>query len=126
MPPNAPLKSEYDVYMFCLDSFASSYIVMCVDRLSYMFRWERNPSAVSLNIPSDSAVYVPIVVKIDVQILSMHFMRAMGYVARRVVWVGFVGFVYTFCGTNAPFPRRVSMFGYYLEEYIYEVVGCVR
>ena len=30
-----------------------------------------------------------------------------GYVVRRVVWVCFVGFLYKFCGTNAPFLRRV-------------------
>jgi len=48
-----------------------------------------------------------------------------GFVVRRVIWVGFVGFVYKFRGTNAPFSRRVAMFGHYLEECIYEVVGCV-
>ena len=78
MPPNAPLKSEYDVYIFCWDSLASSYIVMCVDKLSYMLRWGRNPSAMSLKTPSDSAVSVPKIVRMDVHSLSMQFMRAMG------------------------------------------------
>jgi len=78
MPRNAPLKSEHAMYMFCFDSFESSYIVMCVERLSYMFQWGRNPSAVLLKTPSDSVVCVPIVVRIDIYILSMQFMRAMG------------------------------------------------
>ena len=78
MPPNGPLKSEYAVYMICFDSFAFSYIVMCVEILSYMFRWGQNPSAVSLKTPSDSVFWVPIVMRIDVHILSMQFMRAMG------------------------------------------------
>ncbi len=29
----------------------SSYIMMCVEMLSYIFLWERNPSAMSLKIP---------------------------------------------------------------------------
>ncbi len=33
-----------------------------------------------------------------------------GYVVRRVVWVGFIGVIYEFCGTNAPFLRCVAMF----------------
>ena len=47
-------------------------------------------------------------------------------IVRRVVWVGFAGFVYKLRGTNAPFSRCVAMFGHYLEEDIYKVVGCVR
>ncbi len=78
--------------MCCLDSLASSYIVMCVDKLSYMLRWERNQSAVSLKIPSDSAVCVPIVVRMDVQILSMQFIRAMG-----LQIVGLCGTVFKVC-----------------------------
>ncbi len=78
MPPNAPLKSEYVVYMFCWDSLASLYIVMCVDRLSYMLRRGRNPSAVSLKTPSDSAVSVPKIVRMEVQSLRMQFTSAMG------------------------------------------------
>ena len=49
-----------------------------------------------------------------------------GYVVRRVVLVGFWGFVYKFRGTNTSFSRRVAMFGHYLEECIYEVMGCVK
>jgi len=67
-----------DVYMFCLDSFASSNIVICVERLSYIFLWDQNPSVVSLKFPSDFAVWFPIVMRIDVHILSMQFVRAMG------------------------------------------------
>ena len=52
--------------------------MICVEKLSYMFSWDRNPSALSVRTPSDSAVYVPIVVRIDVPNLSMQFMRAMG------------------------------------------------
>jgi len=37
IPPNAPLESEYAVYMLYLQSLVSSYIVMCVERLAYMF-----------------------------------------------------------------------------------------
>ncbi len=62
--------------MFLLDSLASSYIVMCVDMLSYMLRWDRKPSAVVLKIPCDSVVWVPMMVRMDVQILSMQFVRA--------------------------------------------------
>ena len=49
-----------------------------------------------------------------------------GYVVRWSVWVGFLGFVYKFRGNNAPFLRRLAIFGHYLEEGIYEVGGCVR
>jgi hypothetical protein len=49
-----------------------------------------------------------------------------GSVVRRVVWVGFIGFVYEFYGANAPFPMCVALFGHSLEECIYEVVGCVK
>ncbi len=52
--------------MFLLDGLASSYIVMCVDMLSYMFLLVLNPSAMSLKIPSDSAVWVSMMVRIDV------------------------------------------------------------
>jgi len=44
--------------MFRFETFASSYIMTCVERLSYIFLWERNPSAVSLKMPSDSVVWV--------------------------------------------------------------------
>ena len=62
----------------CFDSLASLFMVMCVDMLPYMFLWDRKPSAVSLKIPSDSAVWVPMMARIDVQSLSMQFMRASG------------------------------------------------
>ena len=125
MSPNAPLKSEYVVYKFCVDSFASSYIFMCADRLSWTFWWERNPSAVSLNIPSESVICVPIVDGEDgCPNLKYAIHEGNGFVDRRVVWVCFVGFVYKFCGTNAQFLRHVAMFSHYLEECIYEIVGC--
>ena len=77
IPPNAPLKSKYAVYMFYLDIFASSYMVMCADMLSYMFLWDLKPSAVSLNIPSDSAIWLPMLVRIDVYNLRIQFIKAM-------------------------------------------------
>ena len=64
--------------LFRLEIFASSYIMMCVERLSYVFLWERNPSAVSLKAPSDSVVWVPLIERIDVHNLSMQFIIAMG------------------------------------------------
>ena len=76
--PKAPLKSEYAVYMFRFEILASSYIMACVERLSYIFLWERNPSAASLKTPSDSVVWVPMQVRMDVQSLSIQFIRAMG------------------------------------------------
>ncbi len=66
------------MYMFLLEIVASSYIMMCVERLSYIFLWERNPSDVSLKMPSASAVWVPMLVRMDVHSLSMQFMNAMG------------------------------------------------
>ena len=66
------------MYMFLFEICASSYIMMCVERLSYMFLWERNPSAESLKTPSDSAVWDPMLVRIDVHSLSMQFIRATG------------------------------------------------
>ena len=41
------------------DIFASSYNIMCVDRLSYIFLCRRNPSVVPLNIPCASAYAEP-------------------------------------------------------------------
>jgi hypothetical protein len=43
-----------------------------------MFLWVLNPTAVSLKIPSDAAVWMPMMVRIDVQILKIQFIRAMG------------------------------------------------
>ena len=64
--------------MFLFESFASSYIMMCIERLSYMFLVEQNPFAVSLKTPSDFAVCVPMLVRMDAHSLSMQFIRAMG------------------------------------------------
>ena len=63
--------------MFCFEIVESSYIMMCVERLSYIFLWERNPSAVLLKMHLDSVVCVPMLVRIDVHSLSMQFIRAM-------------------------------------------------
>ena len=64
--------------MFRFEIFASSYIMMCVKMVSYMFLWDRNPSAVSLKVPSDFDVWMPMLVRMDVHILSMQFIRTMG------------------------------------------------
>ncbi len=66
------------MYMLRLEIFASSYIMICVERLSYMFVWGRNPSAASLKMPSDSIVWVPMLVRMDIHSLSMQFIRFMG------------------------------------------------
>ena len=68
------------MYMLRLEIFASSYgyIRICVERLSCIFVWERNPSTVSLKMPSDSAGWVSMLAKMDVHSLSMQFIRAMG------------------------------------------------
>ena len=52
--------------------------MMCLERPSYMFLWDRNPSAVSLKTPPDSDVWVPMLVRMDVHSLSMQFIRAKG------------------------------------------------
>ena len=52
--------------------------MMCVERLSNIFMWERNPSAVSLKMPLDSVVWVALLVRMNVHSLSMQFIRAMG------------------------------------------------
>ena len=44
---------------------------MCVERLSYVFVWERNPSAVSLKMPYDSAVWVEISPGLRAPIVSL-------------------------------------------------------
>ena len=64
--------------MFRKKKNASSYIMMCVERLSYMFLWDRSPSVVSLKMLSDSAVGVPMLVRMDAHNLSMQFITAMG------------------------------------------------
>jgi len=58
-----------------LDSLASSYIMMCVDRLSYIFLWRLNPSVVSLSISYASAHGEPMFGSMEVH--SILFMTAM-------------------------------------------------
>ena len=43
-----------------------------------MLMCDRNPSAVSLKTPPASDVWVPMLVSIDVHILRMQFIKAMG------------------------------------------------
>ena len=78
IPPKASFESEQAVYMFRFKICASSYIMICVERLSYMLLWDRNSSAVSLKMPSDSVVWVLMLVRMDVQNLNMQFISAMG------------------------------------------------
>ena len=52
--------------MFRFEIFMSSYIMMCVERLSDIFLWERNLVAMSLKMPSDSVAWVPMLVRMDV------------------------------------------------------------
>ena len=66
------------MYMFFFDILASLYIIMCVDRLSYIFLCRLNPSDVSLNIPCASAHGELMFVRVEVYSLSMPFMRAIG------------------------------------------------
>ena len=49
--------------------FASSYIIMWVERLLYMFMWERNSSAVSLKMHQ---------LPMNAHSLSMQFISAIG------------------------------------------------
>ena len=75
-------ESAFEIRVGCVydafGNFASSYIMICVERLSYIFLRDRNPSAVSLKMPLDSVVWVPMLVRMDVHSLSMQFIRAMG------------------------------------------------
>jgi hypothetical protein len=64
--------------MFFLEILACDYIMMCVERVSYMFLCARNLFAVSLKTHSDSVVRVPMLVRMDVQSFSMQFISAMG------------------------------------------------
>ncbi len=64
--------------MLRFEIFESLYIIMCVERLLYMFLCERNPSAVSPKMPSDSVVWVPMLVRMDVHNLRIQFIRDMG------------------------------------------------
>jgi len=65
------------VYVF-LDILASSYIMMCVERLSYIFLCLLNPSVVALRIPCGSGHVQPMFVRIEVRSLSMPFISAIG------------------------------------------------
>ena len=65
------------VYVF-FDILASSYIMMCVEMLSYIFLCRLKPSAVSLRMPCASAQGKPMFVRIEVQSLSMPFIIAIG------------------------------------------------
>ena len=55
------------VYVFFFEISASSYIMICVERLSNMFLCVRNPYAVSLKTPSDFVFRVPMFVRMDVK-----------------------------------------------------------
>ena len=61
-----------------LESLASSYIIICVDELSYIFLWRLNPSAVSPIIPCASAHRKSIFMSMEVHSLSIPFMSAIG------------------------------------------------
>ena len=60
------------------DILASSYIIMCVERLSYIFLCRLKPSAVSLRMPCDSAQGEPMFVRMEVHSFSMPFISAIG------------------------------------------------
>ena len=62
--------SRVDVFFYIL---TSSYIIACVDRLSYIFLCRLNLSVVSLSIHCASAHGEPISVRIEVHSLSMPF-----------------------------------------------------
>ena len=66
------------MFLFFNDILASSYIIMCVDKLSYIFLFRLNPSAVSLHIPCASVHGEPMFDRMEVHSLSMTFMSAIG------------------------------------------------
>ena len=72
------LEIQVDCVYVSFEMLASSYIMMCVERLSHVFMWEWNPSTVSLKTPLDSVVWVSILVRTDVHSLSMQFIRTIG------------------------------------------------
>jgi hypothetical protein len=88
-----------------------------------MFLWDLKPSAVSLKIPSDSAVWVPMMARIDVQSLSMQFMRAMGRYFAGFFWVVFVWFICELGGACASFFGGVTIFSHHCKEGEDYVVG---
>ena len=65
------------VYVF-FDILASSYIMIYVERLSYIFLCRLNPSTVSLRMPRASAHGEPMFVRTEVHSLSMPFISAIG------------------------------------------------
>ena len=66
------------MYMFLFYILESSYVMMCVDMLSYRFLCRINPLAVPLSIPCDSAHGEPIFLRMKVKSLRMPFMRVVG------------------------------------------------
>ncbi len=60
------------------DILASSYTMMCVERLSYIFLCRLKPSAVSLRMPCASTQGEPMFVRMEVHSLSMPFISAIG------------------------------------------------
>ena len=73
-----PLKSEYAVYVCFFDILASLYIMICVDRLSYICLCRLNPSDVSLGMPCASAQGEPMFIRMEVYSLRMPFISAIG------------------------------------------------
>ena len=73
-------KGAFEVGVCRVDVFfynvASSYTIMCVDMLWYIFLCLLNPYYMSLNIPCDSVHGEPMFVRIEVH--SLPFMRAVG------------------------------------------------
>jgi hypothetical protein len=65
------------VYVFFV-MLASSYIMICVERLSYIFLCRLNLSAVSLRMPYASAHGEPMFVRMEVHSLSMPFISGIG------------------------------------------------
>ena len=66
------------MYVFFFYILASSYIMICVERLSYIILCRLKPSAVSLRVTCVSAQGEPMFVRIEVQSLSMPFISAIG------------------------------------------------
>jgi hypothetical protein len=64
--------------VFFFDILASSYIMIYVERLSYIFLCRLNPSAVSLRMPCASAHGEPMFVRMEVHSLNMPFISAIG------------------------------------------------
>ena len=63
---------------FFFDILASSFIIMFVDRLPYIFMCRLNPFDVSLNISRTSTHGKPMFVRMEVHSLSIPFIRAIG------------------------------------------------